>query len=283
VLSSPEGAQENSPGREPGVRIRKFESPEGATLKSTCRIDCAAPSGLDTTFYSNPGLTPGAILCRPSGPKLPVSRQKLINDAGRGVHHEGGWLTEHSPHDITQLLIAWGNGDRAALDQLMPIVYDELRRRAHRLMARERPGHILETTALVNEVYLQLVHTDRVQWQNRLQFFAISSNLMRQILVHIARSRDTQKRGGKCLPISLSRAESVAPRLDENIVKLDDALDALAKIDPRKAKIVELRFFSGLSLDETAEVLQVSVDTVWRDWDLAKTWLLREMKSRIGH
>lgn len=188
-------------------------------------------------------------------------------------------MTRHSPQEITQLLLAWRNGDRAALNRLLPLVYDRLHRQAHRYMEHERPGHVLQTTALVNEVYLQLVHSERVQWQDRLHFFAFSANLMRQILVHIARSRDSQKRGGQCLRVSLSDAASFAPQPDADVVKLDDALDALAKIYPRKARVVELRFFGGLSLTEIAEVLKVSADTVWRDWDLAKTWLWREMKG----
>jgi RNA polymerase sigma-70 factor, ECF subfamily len=188
-------------------------------------------------------------------------------------------LTEQSPQEITQLLLAWGSGDRAALDRLIPLVYEKLREQAHRYMAHELPGHVLQTTALVNEAYLQLINTERVQWKDRLHFFAISANLMRQILVHIARSRDSQKRGGQYLQVSLGDAALPAPEPGGDIVKLDDALRALAKIDSRKAKVVELRFFGGLSLKEAADVLEVSDDTVWRDWDLAKTWLWREMRG----
>ena len=189
-------------------------------------------------------------------------------------------MTKHSPQEITQLLRAWYSGDRAAMDRLMPLVYEELRRVAHRYMACERAGHVLQTTALVNEVYLQLIDANRVQCLDRLHFFAISANLMRQILVHYARSRDSQKRGGRFCQVSLSEAAMFAPEPDADLVKLDDALTALAKIDPRKAKVVELRFFGGLSLAETAKVLKVSPDTVWRDWDLARTWLWREMKHK---
>ena len=187
-------------------------------------------------------------------------------------------MIRHSPQEITDLLHAWRNGDRGALDLLMPLVYDELKRTAHRYMVRERPGHVLQTTALVNEVYIKLTDADQVSFQDRTHFFAISAKLMRQILVHFARSRDSQKRGGKFLQVSLSKAGPFTQESYADLVKLDDALTALAEIDPRKAKVVELRFFGGLSLAEVAEVLKVSADTVWRDWDLAKTWLWRQMK-----
>jgi RNA polymerase sigma-70 factor (ECF subfamily) len=160
----------------------------------------------------------------------------------------------------------------------MPLVYDELKRTAHRYMAGERPGHVLQTTALVNEVYIKLIDVDQVRFQDRTHFFAISAKLMRQILVHFARSRNSQKRGGKFLQVSLSKAGPFTRESFADLVKLDDSLTALAEIDPRKAKVVELRFFGGLSLAEVAEVLKVSADTVWRDWDLAKTWLWRQMK-----
>jgi RNA polymerase sigma-70 factor (ECF subfamily) len=187
-------------------------------------------------------------------------------------------LVRQSPHEITQLLRAYSNGDKSALDQLIPLVHDELRKRAHRYMVCERPGHMLQTTALVNEVYIRLIDASRVRFQDRAHFFAISAKLMRQILVHFARSRDSQKRGSKFRQVSLSKAGPFARKSYADLVKLDDALMALAKIDPRKAKVVELRFFGGLSLAEVAEVLKVSADTVWRDWDLAKTWLWRQIK-----
>jgi RNA polymerase sigma factor (TIGR02999 family) len=182
-------------------------------------------------------------------------------------------MTRQSPQEITQLLHGWRSGDRSALDKLMPLVYDELRRLAHRYMQRERAGHILQTTALVNEVYLQLIDTSRVNWQDRAHFFSISAILMRQILVHFARSRDAQKRGGGFTKISLSAAADFASEPEADLVKLDDALEGLAKIDPRKAKVVELRFFGGMTLEETAEVIKVPVETVSRDWHLAKTWI----------
>jgi RNA polymerase sigma factor (TIGR02999 family) len=174
----------------------------------------------------------------------------------------------------------WRRGNREALNKLMPLVQEELRRLAHRYMVRERAGHILQTTALVHEVYLQLIDANKVNWQDRAHFFAISANLMRQILVHLARSRDARKRGGRLRQVPLDAAAVLAPERDADLVELDDALTALAEFDSRKAKVVELRFFGGLSLEETAEVLKVSADTVWRDWDLAKTWLYREM-SRV--
>jgi len=186
-------------------------------------------------------------------------------------------VTRQSPQEVTQLLHAWCRGDKEALDKLMPLVYDELHRLAHRYMLREKAGHVLQTTALVNEAYLQLIDASQVKWQDRAHFFAISANLMRQILVHFARARDSQKRGGNYRQVSLDEAAVFRPEPGADLIQLDEALAALAEIDPRKAKVVELRFFGGLSLEEAAEVLKVSADTVWRDWDLAKTWLYREM------
>jgi len=185
-----------------------------------------------------------------------------------------------SSHEVTQLLKAWSGGDHSALDRLIPLVFDELHRLAHSYMRREPSGHVLQTTALVNEAYLQLVDTDKVKWHDRNHFFAIAARLMRQILVDCARSRNAQKRGGKIRRVSLSEAAVFASRPGADLIGLDEALTALAKIDPRRAKVVELRFFGGLTLEEAAEVLEVSADTVWHDWDLAKTWLFREMKHR---
>jgi RNA polymerase sigma factor (TIGR02999 family) len=187
-------------------------------------------------------------------------------------------MTVRTPQEVTELLHAWRNGDGSALDELMPLVYKELHRLAHHYMRGERRGHILQTSALVNEAYLQLIDARQVQWQDRAHFFAISANLMRQILVHFARSRDSQKRGGQFRQVSLAESAVMAPQGDADLLELDDSLTALAEIDPRKAKIVELRFFGGLSLEETAEVLESSVNIVWRDWDMAKSWLYREMR-----
>jgi RNA polymerase sigma factor (TIGR02999 family) len=183
------------------------------------------------------------------------------------------------PQDVTQLLLAWNQGDEAALKQLMPLVYGELHRLAHRYMNGEREGHTLQTTALVNEAYLRLVDSSRVRWQNRAHFFAVSAQLMRRILVDFARSRNYLKRGGDAMHVSLEAAEAMPLEPSADLVALDDALTALARFDERKSRVVELRFFGGLSVEETAEVLGVSGDTVMRDWSLAKAWLLREMSK----
>jgi RNA polymerase sigma factor (TIGR02999 family) len=181
--------------------------------------------------------------------------------------------------EVTQLLLAWSDGDESAFERLIPLVYEELRRLAHRYMAGERAGHMLQTTALVNEAYLRLVDSSRVRWQNRAHFFAISAQLMRRILVDCARSRNYRKRGGQMRQVSFDEAVIVSARRGEDLVALDDALKVLAEIDRRKSQVVELRFFGGLSVDETAEVLKVSPDTVMRDWRLSKVWLKRELKA----
>jgi RNA polymerase sigma-70 factor, ECF subfamily len=191
-------------------------------------------------------------------------------------------MKEASRHDITELLLAWNNGDQAALDKIIPLVHRELHRRAKDYMRGERPGHTLQTTALVNEVYLRLVDVTRMTWQNRTHFFAVCAQLMRRILVDFARARHNVKRGGEEHPVSLEEAPDIAQGPDVSLVALDDALNSLAAIDPRKGKVVELRFFGGLSVDETAEVLRVSPDTVLRDWRLAKVWLLREVRGKKG-
>jgi RNA polymerase sigma factor (TIGR02999 family) len=184
-----------------------------------------------------------------------------------------------SSHNVTELLRAWEDGDQSALDRLTPLVYDELHRLARYYMSRENEGHTLQTTALINEVYLRLVDFQGVRWQDRAHFFAASAQLMRRILVDYARSRDSQKRGGEIVQLSLEEAPSVAIEPDANIVELDSALKTLASVDARKSKVVELRFFGGLSVEETAEVLRISAETVLRDWKFAKVWLLREMNQ----
>jgi RNA polymerase sigma factor (TIGR02999 family) len=184
-----------------------------------------------------------------------------------------------SPMGVTQLLVAWGDGDEAARDELMPLVYEELRRLAHRYMGRERQGHTLQTSGLVNEAYLRLVDQNRVHWQNRAHFFGIAAQMMRRILVDYARSRGYAKRGGDLEPISLDELANVSVERAANVVVLDEALTRLAVVDPRKSQMVELRFFGGLSIEETAKVLAVSPGTVMRDWTLAKAWLRREMKA----
>jgi RNA polymerase sigma-70 factor (ECF subfamily) len=187
-----------------------------------------------------------------------------------------------STHEVTQLLKAWTTGDEQALQKLTPLVYEQLRRVAQHHMAGQRPGHILQTTALVNEVYLQLLDCGQMNWQDRAHFFAMSAQLMRRILIDFARSRGSQKRGGDVLHVSLDEAPSVCKEPDPNLLALDDALKALATVDERKSKVVELRFFGGLSVEETAAVLKVSPETVMRDWRLAKLWLLRELSEGNG-
>ncbi|MGH9837230.1 MAG: sigma-70 family RNA polymerase sigma factor [Blastocatellia bacterium] len=185
-----------------------------------------------------------------------------------------------SPQEVTGLLLAWNQGDQAALDRLVPLVYDELRRVAKRYMARERAGHTLQTTALVNEVYLRLIDVSQVEWQSRAHFFAIAANLMRRILVEFARRHHQLKRGGGARAVSLEEALGVSEERNDDLVALDDALTALAALDARQARIVELRFFGGLTEAETAEALQISPRTVRSDWSLAKVWLLRELSKK---
>ena len=183
------------------------------------------------------------------------------------------------PAEITRLLVDWRGGDEAALEQLIPLVHDELRRLARRHMAHERVGHTLQATALVNEAFVRLIDVRQVKWQDRAHFFAMSSRLMRRILVDFARSKGYQKRGGAAQKVSFDEALVVTTEPGQDLVALDDALNALAAFDARKAQVVEMRFFGGLSVEETAEALHVSVDTVMRDWKLAKAWLLRELKQ----
>jgi RNA polymerase sigma factor (TIGR02999 family) len=182
-----------------------------------------------------------------------------------------------SSQHVTQLLKAWSNGEQKALEELMPLVYNELHRLAHRYMDRERRGHTLQSTALVHEAYERLINLQDVSWQNRAHFFAVSAQMMRRILVDYARSRRYTKRGGEWRKVPLNEAIAVFRDRRTDVVALDDALRALADIDPRKARIVEIRFFGGLGIKETAEVLGVSQETVLRDWRLAKVWLLRQL------
>ena len=183
------------------------------------------------------------------------------------------------PGEVTELLQAWRGGDKRALDKLAPLVYDDLRRLASSYMSREQPGHTLQTTALVHEAYARLVETPHVNWQDRNHFFAVCAMLMRRVLVDYARSNGYQKRGGGMRPISLVEAEDVAQNADVDLFALDEALSRLEAFDPRKGQVVELRFFGGLTIEETAEVLRLSRETVMRDWKLAKTWLLRELEG----
>ena len=185
-----------------------------------------------------------------------------------------------SPHSVTQLLLAWREGDQAALEQLVPLVYQDLRRRARRCMAGQRPGHTLQATALINEAYLRLIDCQQVNWKDRAHFLAVSARMMRRVLVEFARSRQYQKRGGEAQKTSLDEALVVSPERGHDLAALDDALQALADAFPRQSQVVELRFFGGLSVEETAQVLQVSPVTVMRDWQLAKSWLARELKKQ---
>jgi RNA polymerase sigma factor (TIGR02999 family) len=183
----------------------------------------------------------------------------------------------YSQEEITKLLVAWSTGDQSALTQLAPLVYDELHRLAHHYMRGERRGHTLQTTALVNEAYVRLIDWKNVRWQNRAHFFAVSAQLMRRILVDFARAHNYEKRGGGARPVELDEAAKFADDQTTNMVALDEALKALAKLDERQSKIVELRFFGGLKNNEVAEVLKVSEATVRRDWSLARAWLHREL------
>jgi RNA polymerase sigma factor (TIGR02999 family) len=187
---------------------------------------------------------------------------------------------ERSRHQVTDLLLAWGSGDRAALDELVPIIHQQLRRLARLQMRGERANHTLQTTALVNEVFLRLVDLRRIGWQDRTHFLALSARLMRRILVDHARSRGYQKRGGGAAAVTLDDALLAAPERGTNFVALDDALQDLARLDARKSRVVELRFFGGFSVAETAEALDISPETVMRDWRFAKVWLLRQISGR---
>ena len=182
-------------------------------------------------------------------------------------------------HDVTRLLEAWGRGDEVALQKLLPVIYEQLRAVAHHYMARERPGHTLQTTALIHETYLRLVNVRRMNWQNRAHFFALCAQFMRRILVEFARASGSQKRGGAVTHVDFEEALTVSSEPDWDLIALDEALRRLALVDERKSRVVELRFFGGLSVKETAEVVKVSADTVMRDWQFAKVWLLRELRG----
>ena len=185
-----------------------------------------------------------------------------------------------SSPQVTRLLLAWRQGDEAALERLIPAVYHELRRLARYYMAGQRPSHTLQPTALINEVYLRLIDCQLVNWQNRAHFIAVSGNLMRRVLVDHARSKQYQKRGGGAVQVSLDEGLLPSAEPGRDLLALDDALNALAEVDARKSKVVEMRFFGGLTTQETAEVLNVSQDTVVRDWRFAKAWLQNEMAGR---
>jgi len=185
-----------------------------------------------------------------------------------------------SDKEITQLLVAWSEGDQSALEQLVSVIHSELHRLAHHYMRHERPGHVLQTSALVNEAYIRLIDWKNVRWQNRAHFFGVAAQLMRRILVDFARQKNYLKRGGDALQVSLNEAAALAIERSEDLIALDDALTALGQLDERKAQVVEMRFFGGLSVEEVAQVLDVSKETVMRDWRLAKVWLLRELDEK---
>lgn len=189
---------------------------------------------------------------------------------------------QQRPENITELLASYGRGDKESLDQLMPIVYEELRRQAARYLRREQAGHTLQTTALIHEAYVRLVDQRNMQWQNRAHFFGIAAQMMRRILVDHARSKKRAKRGGSEVRVSLDEATVAVKGQDLDVVALDEALQRLAEIDEQQSKVVELRFFSGLSVEETAEVMGISKSTVKRDWSMAKAWLHRELSSDIS-
>ena len=189
-------------------------------------------------------------------------------------------MNNPSKHEITQLLVAWNKGDQAALEALSPLINQELHRLANRFMAGERQGHLLQPTALVNEAWLRLIDWQNVEWQNRAHFFGLAAQIMRHILVDFARTRSRAKRGGDEIHVSLSEAANVPSGRSAELVALDDALQELEKLAPRQARVVELRFFAGLSDEESAEALNVSVGTIRRDWSLAEAWLFRELKRK---
>jgi RNA polymerase sigma factor (TIGR02999 family) len=188
-------------------------------------------------------------------------------------------MTVPSSHDLTLILQAWSEGDQSALEKLTPLVEAELRRLAHHYLAQERPGHTLQTTALINEAWLRLIDWKQVSWQNRAHFFGVSARLMRYILVGFARARKQQKRGGAAQRVSLEEAATVSANRSDDLVALDDALQTLAKYDPRKCQIVELRFFGGLSVEEAAEVMKLSPITIIREWNKARAWLYQELSA----
>jgi RNA polymerase sigma factor (TIGR02999 family) len=188
-------------------------------------------------------------------------------------------MSEPSSQEVTHLLLAWGNGDQAALDKLMPLVYDDLRRLAKRYMRGQRAGHTLQTTALVNEAYLRLIDSNRVNWHDRTHFFAISAGLIRRVLIDFARAKNSLKRGGDHIKITLNEQIEVPFEKETDLVALDEALQNLAKLSLRQSQIVELRYFGGLNEEEIAETLKISARTVRRDWNVARAWLFRELSG----
>ena len=191
-------------------------------------------------------------------------------------------MTTNSPEEVTLLLLAWSDGDQSALDKLVPLVYEELHRLAHRYISRERPGNTLQTTALAHEAYLRLIDVNRVQWQNRAHFFAVAAQTMRRILVDLARTRHNLKRGGGAEQISLERVSLASPVRSADLLALDEALSRLAALNARQSQVVELRYFGGLTDQEVGEVMKISPRTVRSDWRLAKAWLYRELNRGVA-
>jgi RNA polymerase sigma-70 factor (ECF subfamily) len=224
---------------------------------------------------------------------MATSRKELgcyqMNEPGAGLVGErecpedpvgpGAYETPHNHDEVSQLVLDWADGDQGALDKLMPLVYDELRRLAHLYMGREHPGHTLQTTALVDEAYLRLADQTHTHWKSRAQFFGIAAQLMRRILVDHARSHLYAKRGGGARKVALDEVAVLSPERGADLIALDDALERLSSIDPRKSRVVELRYFGGLSVEEAAKILGVSTITVKRDWLVAKAWLRREISN----
>jgi RNA polymerase sigma factor (TIGR02999 family) len=192
-------------------------------------------------------------------------------------------MASDSGGEVTRLLNEWGSGDETALQRVIPLIYNDLHLRAQRYMAHEQPDHILQTTALINEAYLRLVDLPQRRWENRAHFLAVCAQVMRRILVDIARYRRSQKRGGGPRDLQLNEALTVCSESPDEIIAIDSALNDLSTFDPRKVRVVELRFFVGLGVDETAEILKISRKTVMRDWKMAKVWLLREMRGGRDH
>jgi RNA polymerase sigma factor (TIGR02999 family) len=202
-------------------------------------------------------------------------RQRVYKRQLRGLS-----VDSNQAADVTKLLLAWNKGDRGALNLLMPLVYDELRRLARRYMRSESPGHTLQATALVNDAYIRLVDQTRVNWQNRAQFFGVAAQIIRRVLVDHARARHRLKRGGDALRVELNEGNIATKRGGMDIIALDDVLNRLANMDPQKCQIIELRFFGGLSIEETARALNISPATIKREWAFARSWLYKEMTSR---
>jgi RNA polymerase sigma-70 factor, ECF subfamily len=188
-------------------------------------------------------------------------------------------MNKPPPNEITERLIAWGAGDRAALDQLLPVVYQELRRMAGNYLRQENPGHTLQPTALVHEAWLRLIDQARVDWRNRAQFFGVAAQMMRRILVDHAKAKHREKRGGDAVKLSLDDAINLSRERAADLLALDDALDELTRVDERKSRVVELRYFGGFTVEEIAQILEVSPETVMRDWKLAKAWLYQQIRQ----